>query len=589
MRWFERFWYSVNMSVQVKVLYGHSYERCKTLYISTDKANSLKLESLENLVQSIVGDFYDDQNLRIQYRDDEGTFVTISNESDVQDAIRSCTPLQFSGESKLKRLCLRVDDILTPIGKPFHANEKNEREHVHANKCGNSLKETIKDPRKRLRFSQDNESQAMSLERDDMTFNERCTDEEASKQDIVETPFQRYAKKTKLDIEKKKKKLYDLEMKEQETQRKLLLVKSNPSDGNLCRSCHLRLGHTARNCEYGKCESVFVCGEEKLHPGEIDSRSIRLSIKNARADIAKLERELSDKENASKQLSQTLTNKIEAGLMKENADHYTNAGQRKWLLLRKHVFIIEKYCKSHYGGRIPPKHKLSDILSVALQKENSDDDSDEEIHIRHAKQSRPRGNPAKGFLESEGITFPDPKESSRIVKNQKKSSLYRCAPSNRDEEAEQLNMVLQQSLMESDRNRAPSATNTSSAKQNNSLPIQSQFQVVPPFAPFIHPMNAEYHAHQATRLPNAYFHPGIPVLHSTCDQSDALSSCTMGPPNLNQEVETSAVLDSALNLSHHFSVPLHEEFEDKMIDNSPEHDAAEQLMQLSQIPLNEQK
>ena len=84
MHWFERLWYSVKMSVQVKVLYGHSYERCKTLYISTDKANSLKLVSLENLVQSIVGDFYDDQNIRIQYRDDEGTFVTISNESDAR-------------------------------------------------------------------------------------------------------------------------------------------------------------------------------------------------------------------------------------------------------------------------------------------------------------------------------------------------------------------------------------------------------------------------------------------------------------------------------------------------------------------------
>ena len=75
-----------------------------------------------------------------------------------------------------------------------------------------------------MRFSQDNESQAISFGRDDMTFNERCTDEEASKQDIVETPVQRYAKKRELDIEKKKEKLYDLEMKEQETQRKLLLV-----------------------------------------------------------------------------------------------------------------------------------------------------------------------------------------------------------------------------------------------------------------------------------------------------------------------------------------------------------------------------
>ena len=71
-----------------------------------------------------------------------------------------------------------------------------------------------------------------------MTFNERCPDGETSEQGVVETPFRRYVKKTKLNIEKKKK-LYELKMKEQETQRKLLRVKSNPSDGNLWRSCHL--------------------------------------------------------------------------------------------------------------------------------------------------------------------------------------------------------------------------------------------------------------------------------------------------------------------------------------------------------------
>ena len=95
--------YSVKMSVQVQVLYGHAYVHCKILHILTDKANSLNLESLENLVQSIVGDFYD-QKIQIQYRDNKSTFVTISNKCDLQDAIRLCTPLQFSGESKLTRL-----------------------------------------------------------------------------------------------------------------------------------------------------------------------------------------------------------------------------------------------------------------------------------------------------------------------------------------------------------------------------------------------------------------------------------------------------------------------------------------------------
>ena len=45
----------------------------------------------------------------------------------------------------------------------------------------------------------------MSLERDDTKFNEGCTDEEVSEQRVVQSPVQRYAKKTKLDLEKKKK------------------------------------------------------------------------------------------------------------------------------------------------------------------------------------------------------------------------------------------------------------------------------------------------------------------------------------------------------------------------------------------------
>ena len=75
------------------------------------------------------------------------------------------------------------------------------------------------------------------------------------------------------------------------------------------------------------------------------------------------------------------------------------------------------------------------------------------MQIRQARQSHSKGNPAKGILEAEGITFPKPKESSCIVKNKKKSSLYRCSTSNRDKEVEQSNMVQQQSLMESDKNR----------------------------------------------------------------------------------------------------------------------------------------
>ena len=98
------------------------------------------------------------------------------------------------------------------------------------------------------------------------------------------TPYQRYRKKIENDIEQKRFALLDVERKEHEVQRKLLRVKSNPSDGNMCRNCHMRLGHTARNCEYDKCILVFRCGEEKLHPGEIDSRGTRLTIQKLKAE-----------------------------------------------------------------------------------------------------------------------------------------------------------------------------------------------------------------------------------------------------------------------------------------------------------------
>ena len=117
-------------------------------------------------------------------------------------------------------------------------------------------------------------------------------------------------KKMKDDIEAKKSKLYELENKEQEVQRKILRVKSDPSDGNLCRKCHMRFGHTARLCKYEKCSSVFSCGEEKYHHGEIDSRGTRNSIKKIKDDIAKLETGLKLKEGQSKKLSESLSNKI---------------------------------------------------------------------------------------------------------------------------------------------------------------------------------------------------------------------------------------------------------------------------------------
>ena len=336
------------MSVQIKVLYGPNYDRCKKSTISERRFKELNLQSLSGVVREIVGTFYEAaKTLRVQYRDDKGTFVTVTNEQDIQDAINSCQPLQVpKGDINITRICLRVDDACTP---------------VEIEKSSLTLQPPKKRPRpcaayKCLSFDDDLEEEEMRQE---------FSEDNVSCSDL--TPYQRYRKKIDDDIEQKRYALLAIERKEQEVQRKLLRVKSNPSDGNMCRNCHMRLGHTARNCDYEKCISVFRCGEEKLHSGEIDSRGNRVTIQKLKADIAKLERDRDLKELASKKLSESLPKQVEISLLQENANLYMVNGNKNWSLLRKHVFIIEKYCKDHFSGKIPAKHNISDILSVALE------------------------------------------------------------------------------------------------------------------------------------------------------------------------------------------------------------------------------
>ena len=462
------------MSVQVKILYGRDYDRCKTSSISANSLQDLDLAILSEIVWDTVGSYYRDwrdvKSLRIQYRDDEGTFVTVTDENDVQDAVRSCKSVN-QGEYETVRLCFRVDDDWTPLGM---------KDTKPVNKPRVKHPEISCDARKRL-FDHDQRKEMHS----------------SDESPVGKSPYLRYVKKMKDDIEAKKSELYELENKEPEVQRKLQRVKSDPSDGNLCRNCHMRLGHTARLCEYERCSSVFSCGEEKFHHGEIDSRGTRNSIKKIKDDIAKLETDLKLKEGQSKKLSESLSNKIENALMDANGDHCIDDGIKKWALLRKHVYIVEKYCKKHFAGRILPKHKLSDILEVALDR--ADDVDENETNLNMSQVKTKRTNPAKVLPQDKGILFPNPTDQGISYS----SSVYRCAPANVQEVKEQLNMVLKHSLIES----------TSSAqKEQESFFTPAAYVMTP-----VYPNPARYYLNNSApahtfsnyyyRNVNPYFNP----------------------------------------------------------------------------------
>ena len=268
----------------------------------------------------------------------------------------------------------------------------------------------------------------------------------------IETPLQRYMDKVKRDLDEKKQELCKLEMDERDTEREILRVKSNAENGNMCKNCHLRLGHTARNCDFDKRQSVCKCGEEKLHAGEIDRRGTRCAVSKLKGEIAKMEQDLINKEQSLNKLNESLPNRIERGLMEENENGYFERGVKKWCLLRKHVYLVEKYCKANFGGKIPAKHKVSNILSIALQGETVDGNERQSLQVKQARlcgSTSTRKNPVKNLLEDRGVTFPlDKASTSRTVCDDElqNSTVYRCAPTDENEEQEQIRMALQQSM-----------------------------------------------------------------------------------------------------------------------------------------------
>ena len=78
------------MRVQVKIMYGsNNYDRCKTTVLSWNKLICMSLEELSTIVLKVVGDYFQVGSWwSIQYQDDKGTYVTMNDETDVNDAVR---------------------------------------------------------------------------------------------------------------------------------------------------------------------------------------------------------------------------------------------------------------------------------------------------------------------------------------------------------------------------------------------------------------------------------------------------------------------------------------------------------------------
>ena len=113
-------------------------------------------------------------------------------------------------------------------------------------------------------------------------------------------------------------------------------------------------------------------------------------------------------------------------------------------LLRKHTYLVEKYCKDHLGGKIPAKQDVGEILSKAL---TYDDTTIEYQRAKRRQNSqRKHENPFKPHLEHYSVHFPSPlirheedslSATETKLQRENVSPIIFTAPSNASEEKEQ--------------------------------------------------------------------------------------------------------------------------------------------------------
>ena len=406
----------------------------------------------------------------ILYENDEGEYVVLNNDA-ISLRIAISTSKLIVG-TDIQRLKLRVFEGSSPSvkAKPVERAEPSSQSSSTEGR-----------PSARVSLNRDILNYVDGGGQDSTTTTEiietRTNQHEKSSLCSERTPLERYIIKTEERIEQKRSQIQQLREKVHETEMKLERVKSDPRDGNICRNCHLRLGHSARTCVYGKCSSVFKCGEEKFHPGELNVKEMRCEIKRHQSELNRLFEELESKKSAVERMKDKVQNRIESDLFEVNKAAYLVNGTKHWSLLRKHVYLVEEYCKKNFRGKIPGKQDIRNILEKALTDNNSGS-----LAFSRSKQggSRKRENPAKPSLERYGVEFPSSKHACNSSSDGAISSqiLY-TAPRNKGEEAEQLAMVIRESLREQ-------------STSENSVNTSYSYDFLPPPHPAVFPSGVHF-------------------------------------------------------------------------------------------------
>ena len=453
-------------SIQVKVEYGP--EKWVNFFVAISKISSGGY-TFVNLVDDIVQrcpaiSHLNSANIRIRYQDDEGSYINLifGDEYGFRDMWDNAKNVP---DREYRRIKIKACEIDSPC--TVRSNVQSTSAATVTRK--QVEKPNVKKPRQLYSTPEKDDYEYLSDERKKKikSYSDQSKAESrdgSSKSDsivgtygLIKTPVERLFDNLEGDISKISR---QIESKEAELQCfndsvKTALIRN---DGTLpvCGQCHLREGHTKRNCKLGVCLSVKSCGLIDKHPNEKgERRKMESELATLRKNLNKSQENFRMKKKAYSKVNESFVCKVEQDLILSNPDVYVQNGCKNWSLIHKHSAILEQKCK----GKLPKRNDIPKLLKSATGDCNkifdSSDSSDEENFHGIEPEKSTSANPAKETLQNHGIIFPENKSAnfnsvgaSSTSPKTASSQLYRCAPLNPQEEQEQLNIVLNQSILE---------------------------------------------------------------------------------------------------------------------------------------------
>lgn len=479
--------------IQLKVFYNISFPEDRCEIITTEENEVATFEDLMQILRRKLEclHFIPDDELRIQYKDDEDTFVNLRVGDLFHDALRCAQAVSGTTFRRLK-IKIQWQPKSTPeiiSNKRLEITERNLKQtgvtgpeskkqlFFNVEKCNFSTSTVtgMNTPGSSECFFTDEldsksppHKQQRVHERPDTSVNSRegIVTLPVHSSDKYKSPLDLLIQDKQVEVEKERKNVTEL----QRELERLSAVYSKHPDVNYskpaCTNCHRREGHNRVNCPYKghPCLSSTFCGDLNKHKDEKDTVSAAANrLQSAKKCLQKLENTLAMKSALKIQTTSSFSSVVRTRLISEcRARYLTSQGIENW----RRINMDLKKLEAHFKGKIPG----NDIsLIAALDEYNKKTNP-----TRAQSEVGLGGNPVRTLWELKGIKWPSiPEISESSTCSPTSSQAKQLTPATIQEELEQLKTALIESRMDTVyRPRAGDETTTLTAvEESEKVPL----------------------------------------------------------------------------------------------------------------------